>query len=156
MKTLSRKPVLEWTEYASDEMVRDYMEQYNDSQDDEDKINEQEAQKMLANDYYYWSNEWIGFKECLSELMAGREYWRDDATKMGWRSLSGYKVFQAEDGGAFIDAITPNTSEFTLSITPHYSGFKIRIGHHDAPMGEYHYVRPITEKVYNRALEYGY
>lgn len=146
MKTT--KTVLEWENYATDEMIKDYQESYNDSQDDADKITIEQAREMIYEDAYYWSDEWDHFTEWLGELMGEQEYWRDDATHMGWQARTGYKVFKAETGNEFIRAISPDT-ECSYTITPHYKGFKIRISHHDAPMGEYHTIRPITEKNYN-------
>ena len=146
--TKNKKPLLQWTGYADDEEVKDYMESRNDGADKDDIITMEQAQAMINEDSDYWTIQWESVVEYMTELMSGRIYWRDDAEGMGWQSRSGYKVFKAETGAEFIDAITPNTSDFSLTVYKYYSGFKIRIGHHDAPMGERHVIRAITEKQY--------
>jgi hypothetical protein len=149
MTTKNRKPILEWTGYADDEELKNYRESYNECRGDkEDEITIEQAQTMINEDSDYWTMQWESVVEYMTELMSGRTYWRDDATHMGWQNRSGYKVFKAENGQQFIDAITPNTSDFSLTVYKYYSGFKIRIGHHDAPMGEHHIIKAITEDQY--------
>ncbi len=148
MKTKERPSYhLEWTGYATDEAIADYQEQYNDSMDEADKLTLDQARDMMSEDSDYWQNEWQFFVEALTEMMDGREYWRDDASNMGWMSREGVKVFKATNGQQLIEAISPNT-DCHYTINTHYSGFKIRISHHDAPMGEYHTIRPINQKTY--------
>lgn len=149
MKTSTKKPVLRWTGYADDEMAADYMENYNSNLEEGDNITLTEAEEMLSQDSDYWQMEWEYFCDWLTELMKGCEYWRDDATRMGWQSRTGYKVFNAENGTEFLRAISPDT-DCSYTITPHYNGFKVRISHHDAPMGEYHTIRPISADKYEQ------
>lgn len=140
---------LVWDGYASDSMITDYMDNFNDSCEDtgNSPITIAQAREQIYNDTEYWNMEYEAFTEALTDLMNGREYWRDDASKMGWLQRNGYKVFKADNGSDFIRAISPNT-ECNYTIIPYFKGFKIRIGHHDAPMGEYHVIKPITEEEY--------
>lgn len=149
MKTITKKQILRWTGYADDQMIADYQEQYNDSQDEAGLITLKEAGEMLSEDQDYWDREWEYFCEWLGELMGDQVYWRDDASRMGWLNRTGYKVFKAETGQEFIRAISPDT-DCSYTITPYYKGFKARISHHDAPTGEYHTIKPITEAEYEK------
>jgi hypothetical protein len=149
MKTATKKPVLHWTGYADDEMITDYAENYNSEQEEGDNVTLEEAGEMLACDSDYWQVELECFYDWLTELMDGREYWRDDATRLGWMSRTGYKVFKATDALEFLRAISPDT-DCSYTITPYYKGFKVRIAHHDAPTGESHIIRPISEEVYDK------
>tara|TARA_Y100000310_G_scaffold320098_1_gene376158 strand:- start:1407 stop:1868 length:462 start_codon:yes stop_codon:yes gene_type:complete len=141
--------LLEWTGYTTDEEVKAEMEAYNaDEVGLKNPITFEEMETQMANgDYYYYA--WEDFTEYLTELMNKKTYWRDDAKNMGWQNRSGYKVFEADNGSDFIKAISPDT-DCVYQIYKHYNGFKIRISHHDAPMGEHHVVKPITEKAYSR------
>ena len=143
-----KKPLMVWTGYADNAEVQDYLDCCNENAEEGDKITLEQASEMIAQDSDYWTMQWESFCEFLTEEMNGRQFFRDDATGMGWQSRTGYKVFKAENGQKMVDAITPNTQEFSLTVWKHYNGFKIRIGHHDAPMGEIHMVRPITEGAY--------
>jgi len=154
MKKTYKKPLLEWTGDSDHADVQNYMQNHNDNEEDTTlHINHDQAYDMLASDYDYWQTQWEGFTEYLAELMGENTYWIDNATRMGWRSLSGHKVFEAGDGQMFVDKITPNTSDFSLTIWKHYKGFKVRISHHDAPTGEYHVVKPLSEAVYNKLTD---
>lgn len=94
---------------------------------------------------------WESFIEDVSMEMKGKMYWRDDATNMGWLNRTGYKVFEAENGLDFIRAISPDT-DCHYTFYRHYKhGFRVRLSHHDAPMGEHHIIKPITEKQYEEA-----
>ena len=97
---------------------------------------------------------WQDFTTELTELLANRIYWTDHAKNMGWRNRSGEKTFKAETALDFVRAIIPNTNDFSLYFTKHYNGFKIRISHHDAPMGENHILKPISEKQYEKERDY--
>lgn len=147
MKTTTKKPVLRWTGYADDQAIRDYMDSRNEYQ--EDKLTFEQAQEAIYEDTDYWDREWDFFCEELTDLMNGREYWRDDASRIGWLSRTGYKVFKAENAMELIRAISPDT-DCSYTITPYYKGFKVRLSHHDAPTGEYHVIRSISEEAYEK------
>lgn len=92
--------------------------------------------------------DWEMFCDGLTESMNKNSYWRDDATNMGWLNRTGYKVFQAENGLDFIRAISPNTDCHYTFYRHYKNGFKVRLAHHDAPMGEHHTIKPIKYEQY--------
>jgi len=150
MKT-KNKIRLEWTGCADDVEIKDYAESNEIINEETKELDIEKAERMIGEDSDYWTIQWESFTEYLTELMKGQEYWRSDATNMGWRHLTGYREFKATTGEEFIRAISPNDSDCSYQITPHYKGFKIRIAHHDAPMGEHHLVTPMTAKNYELA-----
>jgi hypothetical protein len=87
---------------------------------------------------------WDMFVDDVTEAMGGRMLWRDDAKNMGWRNRTGYKKFKAADGLELIRAISPDTDCY-YTFYKYYNGFKVRLSHHDAPMGEYHTIKPIKK-----------
>lgn len=141
---------LEWTGYASDDDIREYMDSHNGGVDTHEEWTLEEATEFINSDSDYWQWEWEAFTEYLTELMGDQKYWRDNATNMGWMNRTGFKVFEAKDGTEFLRAISPNT-DCHYEITQHGKGFKVRLSHHDAPMGEYHTISPMTEENYNLA-----
>lgn len=153
---------MEWTGYADDAEVKEYMDSRNDDievkpcktcgHSEEKLMTLEEAQDAINEDAGYWEMQWDDFTEYLTELMNGREYWKDDSKNMGWMHRAGYKVFEAKNGQKLLSAISPNT-DCHYTIWKYRNGLKIRIGHHDAPMGENHIIRPITEKQYNAENE---
>jgi len=146
MKT--NKVKLEWTGYATDSDIEYYLQNLNsDLEEGQEAYTFDQASERISEDTHYWGWEWEGFTESLTELMGGREYWEDNATGMGWQNRGGSKVFEASNGEELLREISPDT-DCSYVIEAYYNGFKIRIGHHDAPMGELHIVRPLTEDVY--------
>ena len=160
MSELKEKILLAWEEYADNEDIKAYMENANESRSNdkcktcghiEDPLMTfDEARDAIHADSDYWTTQWEFFTESLSEEMGKNIYWADNAKGVGWRGLTGSKVFEAENGQKLIDAITPKTSEFSLRIYKHSKGLKIIISHHDAPMGETHLIRPLSAKQYDK------
>lgn len=155
MKTTQKTPLLQWTGYAEDVDIKNYQENYNDNARQDNMVTEEisfeQARDMLAEDYDYWQMQWECFHDAVSEYMNKHTYWIDNAKGMGWRSLQGSKIFQADNGQSLLNAISPNT-DCMYRIWKHYNGFKIRISHHDAPMGEVHILKPLSEDAYNKAV----
>lgn len=149
MKT---KNILEWTGYADDDEVEQYMNDHNEREEEDGGVDTwtlEEAQHHISMDSDYWSMQWDFFCEALTEMMKENTYWKDNATNMGWQSRQGFKVFKADNGMDFLRAISPDTDcSYTIQKTK--TGFKIRIGHHDAPMGEHHVIKHITEAQYEK------
>lgn len=151
---MTKKYLLEWTGYAESADIANYMENYNEQigSNAEDWIDFKTAEEMMARDDDYWYQQWDYFTEAVTDLMDNKEHWIDNASRIGWRSLSGHKVFKADNGEDFIRRISPDT-DCMYRISKYYSGFKIRISHHDAPMGELHIVKPISEKLYQKLTD---
>ncbi len=145
------KSILNWTGFADKQEILDYMERVNDDRDK--PITFDQAADEIASDSFYWDNEWENFIDGLSEYMGKNEYWTDNAANMGWRHLTGSKVFAAADGLALIRAISPDT-DCSYTFWKYRTGFKVKLSHHDAPMGETHIIKPLTEKQFNTLTNY--
>lgn len=119
----------------------------------QDRFEEKPPREHIANEVYQDSDvfqfAWDDVVEYLTELMAKRNkrgYWRADVEGFGWRKQNGYKYFEADKGQEFLQQILPNTDN-TFRIYAHgKNGFAIQNFHHDAPTGEWYYVRPATTK----------
>ncbi|MEK7111917.1 MAG: hypothetical protein AAB875_01180 [Patescibacteria group bacterium] len=155
--TKKEKILLDWVEYADDENIKAYMENANEGRSndkcktcghiEEPLMTFDEARDAINADSDYWATQWEFFTEDLSEQMRKNTYWMDNAKNMGWRALQGNKVFEAKTGQELLRAISPKT-DCHYTIWKHRKGLKIRIGHHDAPMGETHLIKPLSAKQY--------
>lgn len=101
------------------------------------------------------SDYWQDFKDGLTEIMQKKRgrtgYYRADGEKMGWESRSGHKYFKADDAAELLEAILPRTQEVTIRVNHcGVKGLYIKVSHHDAPMGENYYVRPVSESEYEK------
>ncbi len=86
----------------------------------------------------------------LTKLMDKKNpgyYWRCTAKGLGWRNLSGAKLFEAMDARSLLDSILPNTDNH-YKIYNERHGFVIINSHHDSQHEEY-WVRPCSAKIYN-------
>lgn len=127
----------------------------------DNKPTEQELEENINNDDDFYRGYWESFQDDLDNLMTETQkaknsdnnpgFWLDNAKGMGWRNLSGYKVFSVNTTSDFLEAITPRNCDYSISI--HKGGktfFYARISHHDAPTGEWHRIQAITEARYNQ------
>ena len=78
--------------------------------------------------------------------------WLARGYNMGWRNLSGYKVFTAEDGDDFLQAVTPKC-DYTLQLFEHKNGLFMYLSHHDSPTGETYLIEPLYNYL-DRTLQY--
>lgn len=103
-----------------------------------------------CEDTYCYDLAWDAFCDDISKyVMRGKEFFRDDAKDMGWMRRSGYRVFRADNAMEFLRAISPDTHcAYRFHPGKHGRGVIARISHHDAPMGENHYIRAISERTY--------
>ena len=113
------------------------------------KPTEDEALAMIDDDTGLFEIEWDFFKEVLDELIQERNKdgnWRIDGKRMGWRNLTSSKQCHADTGEALLEAILPKT-DTTIRIYDYWKkrGFHFVVSHHDSPMGEDYYVRPIKQ-----------
>jgi hypothetical protein len=72
--------------------------------------------------------------------------WRAEVVGFGWQKLSGWKFFEATNGKKFLQEILPNTDNTFMIYADGKTAFAINNFHHDAPTGEWYYVRPATKK----------
>lgn len=101
----------------------------------------------IYNDPFFWQAEWENVCEELTELMDGREYWKVSGTDMGWRKLSGQKYLSVDNGKALLAGVLPET-ECTWKLYKKGDGFIVKNWHHDAPMGESYWIRPVAQSTF--------
>ena len=116
---------------------------------------------LLEIDPYPDEFEYEDFVISLGELVKQRfksGYVKCSAENMGWRNLSGYKVFECDTdenservGQNFLNSFVPNC-DWCASV---YSlnggkGLYFSLSHHDSPTGESYYLTPISERTYDR------
>lgn len=154
------KKLFSYSDYEAQEQELEYRrENWQDFFNE--KPSDDELQESVNNDDDIYRGYWESFQDDLDSLMTETQkaiksdnnpgYWLDTAKGMGWRNLSGQKVFSVNTTNDFLEAITPNTCDYSISI--HKGGktfFYARISHHDAPMGEWHKIQAIPEARYNK------
>lgn len=86
---------------------------------------------------------WQSMVEDITEAMKGKTEWRAEVENFGWRSLSGYAEFHAENGQGLLNRTLPKTDCHFIVYRYKRSGLAIRNWHHDSPMGrEWYYILP--------------
>lgn len=109
---------------------------------------DQELFDMASEDNDIFRIEWeYVIDEMTNHLENKTGYFHIYSNSMGWDNRSGYKYFFAEDGETFFREVLPDC-ELTMNIKSHYKGYKMRLSHHDRPMGETYIIKPISEKEY--------
>lgn len=136
-----------WDTCKSDEYITDYMENYNDQNDEEDSIDLDKARELYCMDFdthqWEWEDMLSLLDEALGKLNNGRT-WKATGHSMGWRNLEGYKTFRADNAEQFLNELLPDC-EKTFSIERKGKTLFIRCSHHDSPMGETYEIRPCLE-----------
>lgn len=104
--------------------------------------------------------EWEDFLIALGTLVKKRfntGYVKCEANNLGWRHLSGYKVFSCDIsnneervGGSFLSSFMPDC-EWSARVYSLNSGkgLYFSVSHHDA-QGESYYLTPISFRTYER------
>lgn len=115
---------------------------------------------LLEIEPYADEYDWEDFCISLGTLIKERfktGYAKCSAENLGWRHLSGYKVFEVDLRGSVDDIAV----DFLRNFTPNcdwcatvYSlnsgkGLYFSVSHHDA-QGESYYLTPISERTYDR------
>lgn len=101
------------------------------------------------------------FCQALGDLVKKRfktGYVRVTATNMGWRNLSGYKVFECDIdnteeqvGRDFLNSFIPNCDWCaTVYSLNSGKGLYFSVSTHDSPTGESYYLLPISERAYDK------
>ena len=110
----------------------------------------EEAEKEVEGDIYIYDEAADNLYYNMEETKAmakNNEFWLVEGTNMGWQNRSGYKYVKTDNAKELLQAILPDTN-CTIYVYEHYKGFKIKISHHDSPMGEWYIVKPIKEAEY--------
>lgn len=125
---------------------------YNRDSGEFDDYTDEQLFDMASNDNTIFDIEWEYIRDAMTDELANKDgYFYVYSDSMGWDNRSGYKYFYAKDGQSFFDEILPDC-DLTLDIKSYYKGYKIRISHHDRPMGETYIVKPISEKEYSNNI----
>lgn len=116
---------------------------------------------LLELEPYSEEYEWNSFMIALGTLIKERfktGYVKCSAKNMGWRNLSGYKVFKCDTdreedyvAADFLRSFVPDC-DWCASV---YSlnggkGLYFNLFHHDSPTGESYYLTPISERTFDR------
>lgn len=116
---------------------------------------------LLEIEPYADELEYDDFMLMLGEIVAKRfktGYVKCSAENMGWRNLSGHKVFEFDYNGDFrsiardfLNGFTPDCDWCaTVKSLNDGKGLYFRLSTHDSPMGESYYLTPISERTYER------
>lgn len=114
---------------------------------DEDRevesITDKEIEDHFYNDEYLWETHKEQFLYDLNEEFM--EYVDCDVyvegKNMGWRNLTGWKEFTLERGEDMFYKLIPDC-DLTYKIEKvKEKEYKVRISHHDSPMGEYYNIK---------------
>lgn len=105
---------------------------------------------MACQDPVLMAWEW----ECLTDDLTDKlkainpdGHWHAEVENFGWRRLSGYSDFRAEDGKTFLQEILPNTDCTFRIFLDAGNTFKIQNFHHDSPTGnEWYTIRPADDE----------
>ena len=138
------KPTLSYDEC---DIVNAEVEYYL-KEDNPDNLSKEEIEKLV------WEgdcliNAWENFKECLNEdiqTINKNDFFKARGQNMGWRNLEGDKIFKATNSEEFLEAILPKTNEFTLRLKCMKTQIILKCYHHDSPMGETYYIKPLNKK----------
>jgi hypothetical protein len=111
--------------------------------------NEDEGFDMACQDQDLMAWEWEcltdELTETLKEINPGGS-WHAEVENFGWRRLSGYSNFKAEDGKEFLSSILPDTDcTFDIFLEAD-NALKIHNFHHDSPTGEWYTIRQAVEE----------
>lgn len=118
--------------------------------EEDETLSEEKAWDLAAQDYDLFEHEWDCLLESLERIMKEINedgYWHVRAEDFGWQNLSGWTKFQTDSAKTFLQKILPNT-DCTFHIFVVGEGdqryLSIQNYHHDSPMGEWYYARPIS------------
>jgi len=157
MKLLKENMVLEYdeSEILENEIKFKIEEQEENLKSGELSEEDKQTEEQIKDNIYSFGDclnfAWEDFNFALDELITEidkhkREFWKVKGFNMGWRNLQGFKTFQATNSQEMLKAILPNTSEFTLRVWKTKTQLILKVYHHDAPMGETYFIKPLNQK----------
>ena len=108
----------------------------------------QDAMDCVCQDMDLYSRAWDDF-------IADVDAWLEDhqgifvveATHLGWRNFSGYKVFAPNDGQDFVNKVVGlDTNHYTINIwESEECSLRATVAHHDSPTGESRYIYTLSD-----------
>ena len=142
-----RKPDLIWDEC---EIVDDEVD-YLRGEPDMKHLSEDELRQIVYDDGDGFYIAWDFFIGELSDYLKmidkkNNKLFKVKGVDMGWRNLEGHKTLNAENGEELLKGILPDTSEFSLYVWKEKTQLKIKCSHHDSPMGEWYFIKPLNKK----------
>lgn len=142
----NQKPILSYDESEISENEINYRMEENEEKQSREKIAE-----SVYQDSFIYQEAWNDFKECLSEELNNlktkynQDMWKVKGKNMGWRHLEGVKTLKAINGEELLNGILPKT-DCSLWVYKTKTQLIIKCSHHDAPMGEWYYIKPLSKK----------
>ena len=114
------------------------------------KLSDDELTNLAYDDSFLFDDRWNDFKEDLTEVLKeidkkGNSVFNVKGVCMGWRNLEGHKILKAENGEELLKGILPDTNQFSLYVWKEKTQIKIKCSHHDSPMGEYYFIKPLSK-----------
>lgn len=124
--------------------------QYNRESGEWNDKTDEELFDMASGDNDLFQIEWDYIKDTLTDDLSNKTgHFLVYSESMGWDNRSGYKYFYADNGNQFLEEILPNC-ELIMDLKSYYNGYKIRVSHHDRPMGETYIVKPVSKEEYEK------
>lgn len=111
-------------------------------------LSDEKIVEILSGDDDLFSNRWDEFMWDIGELLNLNDnpLLEIEGYNMGWRHSNGKMTLRCCDISNLFHKILPNTDINRFEVTHENAQLKIRIWHHDSPMGkEYYIIRKIDE-----------
>ena len=137
------------------ETPKEYIpEYYNMKKMTKDQITET-IKENLNQDSDIYQLHYDGFLETLQEeinkIHKTGFYWKAKGKNLNWLAREGTKVFQAETSEELLKAILSDANDRTIEIKSKGKNIlHITEYHHDCPTGSQYYIKPITEKTFQK------
>ena len=140
------KLVASWDTY---EIMKNEVEYRLDNWEDsgyDEKPDEDEVWKNLEMDgslFEMWYEDEMTNLTAIVNKKCPDGRWRARGTNMGWQHRSGENEFDdIHSGEDFIKKCLGNGGDYHWWVWEDGDGLKVRVTHHDAPLGEYYYWKP--------------
>lgn len=144
--------------YDEEDLIEEEIK-FRFEEDNEGKKTLEEIRQSVYNSGCdFLSDRWEDFKESLTEYIKEIDKTKEfvfkiKAKNMGWRNLNGFKILNAKDGETLLDGILPKTNEFSLYVKKSKTQMVIKCYHHDAPMGETYFIKPLNKKEFKEYIK---
>ena len=114
----------------------------------EDELNEL-IEKSVYDDTDMYTFAWEDFQENLTQAMQEvnpSNEWYAKGEDMGWQNQSGEADVTASNAEELLEKIAPRISQYSIWVWKDGAHkLRIKLSHHDSPMGEYYYLSPAKE-----------
>lgn len=144
--------------YDESDLIEEEIKFKFEEDNEENKTLEEIKQSVYNSGCDFLSDRWEDFKESLTEYIKeidkAKEFvFKIKGINMGWRNLNGFKILNAKNSEELLNGILPKTSEFSLYVKKLKTQIVIRCSHHDAPMGETYFIKPLNKKEFKEYIK---